>query len=235
MDNEKLTDQETANVEQEEVIGVKAATSHNEKIVEEGDIRFPVKRRKRGFSARELTVIGMLGAITMLLGITGYGFIPLPFMKATILHIPTIIGTLLEGPRVGMIVGFLFGCFSLMQNIMVPSLMSFAFLNPLVSVLPRLLIGVVVFIVYKLLPIRDLWRIAISSFIGSIMHTVMVLGMIYLLYAESYAAVRNIDPQNVINLLLGVAVANGVPEAVVCMVVTTPIVMMVKKVVKKKE
>lgn len=47
------------------------------------------------------------------LGITGYGFIPLVIMNATILHIPTIIGSLSAGRKVGMIVGFMFGIFPL--------------------------------------------------------------------------------------------------------------------------
>ena len=42
-------------------------------------------------SIRELTVSGLLAGITIFLGLTGYGFIPLIFMNATILHIPTII------------------------------------------------------------------------------------------------------------------------------------------------
>lgn len=49
-------------------------------------------------SIRELTVSGLLAGITIFLGLTGYGFIPLIFMNATILHIPTIIGSIVAGP-----------------------------------------------------------------------------------------------------------------------------------------
>mgnify|MGYP003165810071 CR=1 FL=1 len=51
-------------------------------------------------SIRELTVSGLLAGITIFLGLTGYGFIPLIFMNATILHIPTIIGSVVAGPRI---------------------------------------------------------------------------------------------------------------------------------------
>lgn len=44
-------------------------------------------------SIRELTISGLLAGITIFLGLTGYGFVPLVVMNATILHIPTIIGT----------------------------------------------------------------------------------------------------------------------------------------------
>ena len=51
-------------------------------------------------SIRELTVSGLLAGITIFLGLTGYGFIPLIFMNATILHIPTIIGSVVAGRRI---------------------------------------------------------------------------------------------------------------------------------------
>mgnify|MGYP000314422923 FL=1 len=105
-------------------------------------VKAPGGVRKRALlTTRELTIVGMLSGITMLLGLTGYGFIPLPLMKATILHVPVIIGALVAGPRVGVMVGFIFGCFSIFQAITTPVVLSFAFLNPLISVVPRVLIG----------------------------------------------------------------------------------------------
>lgn len=194
----------------------------------------PYMRKK--ITVREMTVVGMLGGITMLLGLTGYGFIPLVFMKATILQVPAIIGALLEGPRVGMLVGLIFGAFSLFQNIVAPTLMSFAFLNPLVSVVPRMLIGPFAYLVYKMLPFSS-WRksrIAIAAFAGAMFNTVTVLGMIYVLYAAHFAEIREVAQQNVVNILIGVAIANGIPEALVSMVIVTPIVIMVSKVIKDK-
>ena len=85
-------------------------------------------------NTRQIAVIGMLSSISIVLGLTGYGFIPLPIARATIMHIPVIIGAILEGPVVGMLIGLIFGIFSIFQNIANPSLLSFAFFNPLVSV-----------------------------------------------------------------------------------------------------
>ena len=72
-------------------------------------------------SIRQLTIAAFLSAITIFLGITGYGFIPLVIMNATILHIPTIIGSLSAGRKVGMIVGFMFGIFSFIRSLQAPS------------------------------------------------------------------------------------------------------------------
>src|SRR5665811_1266809 len=92
----------------------------------------------------------MLSAVCVVLGLTGYGFIPLPGAKATIMHIPVIIGSIIVGPIVGMTIGLIFGIFSIMQNIMAPNILSFAFINPLVSVLPRVLIGLTSYYVYNI-------------------------------------------------------------------------------------
>lgn len=176
----------------------------------------------------------MLSGITMLLGLTGYGFVPLPFIKATILHLPTIIGTLLAGPKVGLLVGFLFGCFSLFQNFITPNLLSFAFLNPLVSILPRLLLGPFTWVVYKALPWRYMpGRIAVTTLLASLFHTCTVLGMIYILYAQRFAAARGIADESVLMLLVGIAGTNGIPEAIIAAIIITPIVVILRKVLRR--
>ena len=102
---------------------------------------------KQIFGVRQLTTIGMLSGISIFMGLTGLGFIPLPFMKATIMHIPVIIGAILEGPLVGATVGLVFGLFSIYQNITAPTLLSPVFMNPIVAIIPRVLIGIT-FILY---------------------------------------------------------------------------------------
>ncbi len=49
----------------------------------------------------------------MLLTLVGY--IPInPVMNLTIMHIPVIIGAIVEGPLAGMIIGFVFGAINLL-------------------------------------------------------------------------------------------------------------------------
>lgn len=94
-------------------------------------------------SIRRLAIVGMLGGISAVLGmLPSIGFIPIGPTRATIMHIPVIIGAILEGPIVGAMLGLIFGLFSIFQAIANPTVVSFVFLNPLVSVLPRILIGV---------------------------------------------------------------------------------------------
>ena len=69
--------------------------------------------RRNFMNVRQLTIAGLLSAITVFLGATGYGFIPLLVVDATILHIPTIIAAITGGRRVGMTVGFMSASFPL--------------------------------------------------------------------------------------------------------------------------
>ena len=69
-------------------------------------------------------------------------------MNLTIMHIPVIIGAILEGPLVGGSIGLIFGLFSMYQNITAPNLTSFIFTNPMIALLPRILIGIVTYYVY---------------------------------------------------------------------------------------
>jgi len=97
-----------------------------------------------GLSVRQIVIAGILGGIAIFLGYTRLGFIPVPNLagSATIMHVPAILGGALEGPVVGTIVGAIFGIFSFIQAD-VPF-----FRDPLVSILPRLFIGVVAWAVF---------------------------------------------------------------------------------------
>lgn len=107
-------------------------------------------RKTKKLEVRKMAIIGVLAAISIMLSMTPLGFIPLGPVNATIMHIPVIIGAVLEGPLVGITVGLIFGATSLFRALTMPTITSFALINPLVSILPRVLIGIVAYYVYKL-------------------------------------------------------------------------------------
>lgn len=187
----------------------------------------------RRFGTRQITVIGMLSAISIILGVTKLGFIPIPPANATIMHVPVIIGAILEGPLVGAMIGLIFGIFSIIQAITAPTVLSFAFINPLVSVLPRILIGIISYYVYKGIFVKnDAFKIGIGAAIGSLTNTVGVLGMIYLLYAARYAKVAGISSSAAFKSIIGIAVVNGLPEALLAVLITIPVVLAISRIRK---
>ncbi|WP_431732442.1 ECF transporter S component [Clostridium botulinum] len=50
---------------------------------------------------RKIAVFAMFSAISVILGFTPLGIIPIPPVAATIIHVPVIITAILEGPVLG--------------------------------------------------------------------------------------------------------------------------------------
>lgn len=182
---------------------------------------------------RKLTSFAMLTAISIILGFTPFGIIPIPPVGATIMHIPVIITAILEGPILGALMGLIFGIISLINAIIKPSALSFAALNPIVSVLPRILIGIVTYYVYKGIPLKnESVKVGVSAALATLMNTIGFLGMIYLVYAEQAAEAIGQTVDTVGKFLLVLGTTHGIPEMAVAVVVTVPIVFAIRKIKK---
>lgn len=181
-------------------------------------------------TTQRLVITGMLAALIVVLMVTGIGLIRIgPLVEITFLCLPVLIGVMAEGLGVGLILGFAFGLISFIQAFSSPVLLAPYFMNPLVSVLPRILIPVVTWLVLRALSkfsAQGAGRRAVSrgiaAFAGSLTNTVGVLGMVFLL-VKLGVVVEGLDPNAVGALLLGSAVANGLPEAAAMMIVAPPI------------
>ena len=195
------------------------------------------KLKNRRLSIRQMTMIGMLSAISIFLGITGLGFIPLPTMRATIMHVPVIIGAIIEGPVVGALVGLVFGLFSMYQNFTAPGPTSFIFWNPIIAIIPRVLVGIVAYYVYLTLYTKikkESISIAIASLLASFTNTAGVLSLAYLFYLEKYSAALGINPDTAAVAIAGIGITNGIPEAIVSSVICVPVIIAISKIKKSR-
>ena len=193
-------------------------------------------------TTRKLAVTGMLAAISIILGLTPIGLIPLPFSptKATIMHIPVIIGTIVEGPVVGLIIGLIFGVFSMYQAATMPTNPAqFVFLDPLVAVLPRLLIAITSYLVYR--EVKQIFKkdtrgvasgIAAAA-VGTLTNTVGVLLTIYLRYGAEYADKIGIAPETVGGFILGIGITHGIPEIIVAVIIVTAVLQGLQRIYRK--
>lgn len=161
-----------------------------------------------GLGTRQVVVAGVVGGVALFLGATRLGLIPVPIPligNATIMHIPAIVGGVLEGPVVGILAGLIFGIFSFLYA------ESPVFANPVVAILPRLLIGVVAWAVF--VGLRrfsvDLASVA-AGLLGSLANTVGVLGL---------AVLFGLLPLSIVPVVLPQAIAEAVLAAVVTVVV----------------
>jgi uncharacterized membrane protein len=163
---------------------------------------------------RKVVITGVLAAISVLLGWTHWGFIPwFSGASLTIMHVPVIIGAILEGPVVGVAIGLIFGLFSMLQAAIAPTgPTDVIFTNPLVSVLPRLFIGPVAWLVWRALSRWEVFGLATAAIAGSLTNTVLVLGVI---------GVMGYFPWPVV---FAAAIGNGPLEAAAAAVLTVAVV-----------
>jgi uncharacterized membrane protein len=190
---------------------------------------------KSRFSVRQMTIVGMLSAISIFLGLTGLGFIPIPPVKATIMHIPVIIGAIVEGPMVGALVGLVFGLFSMYQAFTTPLPTSFIFWNPIIALVPRILIGVVAYYVYTFFKNKikkQSINIGIAAICATLTNTIGVLGLTYLIYLDKYSATIGINKAIAGTTIGMIGVTNGIPEAIVSAIISIPIIITVLKMKK---
>ncbi len=183
-----------------------------------------------------LSQMALLTALMLVLAFTPLGYIPLGFMNATTMHIPVILGACLLGPKMGGVLGGLFGVTSVIRATITPNITSFVFtpfysFNPdfhgswlslVVAILPRILIGVVSGYAFKALMKvthgNQAVSLPIAGFLGSMTNTIGVMGLIYLLFGEQYALAGGTDPNLLLKVIMGVVGMNGVPEAIIAAV-----------------
>ena len=194
---------------------------------------------RKKMDTRYMATLAMFCGILLVMGMTGIGFIPLPVIKATTMHIPVILGAVLLGPAAGAVLGGVFGLCSIWANTTSPGLLAFAF-SPFMTTegLPgvlkslwialgcRILLGVIAGWLWKGLKRilkQDYLALPVTSAIATICHTILVMGSIYLLLAQQYAQAKNVAITAVFGLVMGTVTASGIPEAIIAAVLVTVI------------
>lgn len=171
-------------------------------------------------------------AIIVLLSVTPLGYISLGVINATTIQMPVIIGAVLFGWKKGAFLGGIFGLTSLIKNTIQPNVTSFVF-SPfipvfgeengsffaiIISLLPRIMIGVVSALVFSMLSktkLNSTVSSAAAGFLGSLTNTVLVMGGIYLFFGESYSAAKDIAYETLMATVAATITGAGITEAVV--------------------
>ena len=206
---------------------------------------------KKSLQTAQLALFSAL--IILLAFIPGIGYIPLGVTRATIIHVPVIIGSIVLGPKMGAVLGGVFGLTSLISNTLTPTVTSFVFTpffegaglggNPLSLVIcfvPRILVGVVPYFVYKgvikllnKIKCKETVSLITAGICGAMTNTILVMGMIYLFFGESYAKAKEISYDALLGVILGIIGVNGVLEAITAAVLTCVICKVLFKIKKK--
>lgn len=176
------------------------------------------------FNTRRLVITAVLIAVSIVLSIPlnlgplrALGFISFGAISITILVVPTIIGAILEGWVVGLIVGGAFGLFSMFLATQQPAGSPDAlFADPFISVLPRLFIGPVAWLVYRSLKsASENVRLIGASVAGTLTNTLLVIGAISLrLGVPFFATLASVSINVILELIVGAVIVVAVVNAV---------------------
>ncbi|HCE12370.1 ECF transporter S component [Enterococcus sp.] len=180
-----------------------------------------------------------LGILILLASVPFLGFIPLGPINATTMHIPVIIASIILGPRIGGFLGGAFGLISMIRSTLIITPLSFVF-SPfvplygtdqgswkavLVALIPRILIGVVPYFVFK--GCQKMWKnkqqslsLLLAGIAGGLTNTILVMNLIYFLFHQEYAAVVGKASNAIYAAILGVIFTQGIPEAMVAGIAT---------------
>ena len=168
------------------------------------------------FGVRKIAITAALGAVIVALSLSGLDYIPwITGVSLSILQVPVIVGAVIEGPLVGSLVGAIFGITSMIQAVIKPTRgpIDMLFVNPLVSVLPRLCIGLAAWLIFRLFrgKLRPLAAGA-AGLVGSLVNTVLVLGALVIGGGIAFPVAA------------AIAVSNGLLEAAACALLVVGIV-----------
>lgn len=180
-------------------------------------------------------IIALFAAIIIIQSFVPFlGYIPLGPFNLTIIHITVIVVALSFGPMAGSIIGGIWGLITFIRAFVWPTspIATIVFVNPLVSILPRILIGVVAGLTFKFL--KEKWAsenfaMVVAAILGSLTNTILVLGQIYLFYRGQSQALYSLNIHDLLPFLLGVIATNGVPEAILAGIISPLIARPLKK------
>ncbi len=190
----------------------------------------------RSKKTSEMVKMALFIALIILLSVTPLGYIPLGAINATTIQMPVIIGAVLFGWKKGAVLGGVFGLTSLIKNTVQPNLTSFVF-SPFVpvfgeesgslwaiviSLFPRIMIGIVAAFVFSFLvkfKLNKTLSSTIAGFCGSLANTVLVMGGIYVFFGESYSAAKDIAYNTLMATVSATITGAGITEAIVSAVV----------------
>ena len=177
---------------------------------------------KSKLSVRQMCVLALFLAIEIIMYLTPIGYLRINALSVTLMHVPVIF------------LGFVFGCTSVIGATMTPGITSFVF-SPFITVggisgnffslvialVPRILLGVIAGYVFKFAkkyakntPVAA----GIAAAVATVCHTIMVLGLIVILFGPQYSQALGISQAALNGVMAGVIGTNMIPEVIVAVV-----------------
>lgn len=178
---------------------------------------------------RDLTLNALFIALTVVMSIVpNFGVIQIGVISITILHVPVIIAGLVLGFRAAVINSLAFGFASLFVALSRGSgLLDPLFINPLVSVLPRLLFGISIGLInggMKKISKNDALNDGVSAVVSTVIHSILVLSALFISAIGNPAFMELGDTTSKLFLFfMGIFVSNALLEVAAAVVFALPV------------
>ncbi len=173
-----------------------------------------------------LVIRAILTAIIILQTMVPFlGFIPIGITSLTIIHITVIVAAIVLGTKDGMFIGLVWGIFTMIRAFTSPTtpLDIAVFTNPIISVIPRVLVGLVAGLLFTIIYKKTKKVVAasiVAAIFGTITNTVLVLTLMGTLYTSLVANTYGVDASALFVTLGGIAVTNGISEVITAAILT---------------
>ncbi len=180
-----------------------------------------------------LIMCALFSALIVVMTFTPYlGYISVGPIEITTLHIVAIFGALVMGPKYGAIIGGVWGLTCIIRAIQMAFI---PFANPLVSLVPRVLVGVVAGLVFSALSKTKCPKavsLIIATLTGTLTNTVLVITALQLFNGfESLLGAAATALETIILTLIG---TNGLIEMISAIVIIPSLYIATEKFFKSK-
>lgn len=193
----------------------------------------------RNKEIRDLVFGAILMAMVILFSLL-YFYQVIGFAAFTVAHVPVLIGAIMLGKKYGAFLGFIFGLVSLIFAFSSGGTNA-PFNNPLLSVVPRVFFGWIIYYIYifftKYIKKRII-AVGLTMAISTLIHSLIVLPILYIVAKNGFYFYASENPitinQNVIPFIIGILGSNAIIEIVIAVCVGTPIVLVMDNLINKQ-
>ena len=181
-------------------------------------------------SIQRITRLGILMSLIILMTfIPNIGFIQTGLFSITTIHIPVLIGAALMGPIGGLVLGLTWGLTSYFYALTLGTIEAMIFLNPMVSIVPRVLVGLIVSYTTMALDkvnMKEVLKYGLVAGIGTLSNTVLVLSSIFIFASEGVLSFNQAF-STIITIIIS---TNGLLELFAAVIIVPAVVKAIRKI-----
>lgn len=181
-------------------------------------------------SIQRITRLGILmGLIILMTFIPNIGYIQTGLFSITTIHIPVLIGAALMGPIGGLVLGLTWGLTSYFYALTLGTIEAMIFLNPMVSIVPRVLVGLIVSYTTLALDkvnVNEVLKYGLVAGIGTLSNTILVLSSIFIFASEGVLSFNQAF-STIITIIIS---TNGLLELFAAVIIVPAVVKAIRKI-----